>query len=299
MNSPILVTGATGNVGRQVVSQLVRAGHRVRALSRNPASAHFPREVEVVQADLGAPESLDEALNGVEAVFLLWRSQGIQAVPATLDRFQQDAKRIVFLSSSAVRDDTDQQSNPIGWLHAEIEHAIERSGLAWTFLRPGGFASNALWWWAPQIQSSDILRWPFARASTAPIHEADMAAVAVRALTEDGHAGAKYILTGPESLTQTEQLSAIGQAVGRRLRFEEIPPVQARQEMTAILPSFVVEILLDVWSKTLDHPAPVTTTVSDVTGLPARTFHEWALDHAASFRLVATEANRTSTAGVV
>lgn len=290
MGSPILVTGATGNVGRQVVSQLAGAGHRVRALSRNPASAHLPREVEVVRGDLSTPESIENALNGVEAIFLLWRSQGIQAVPPLLDRFRQHAKRIVFLSSSAVRDDLDQQNNPIGWLHAEIEHAIEKSGLAWTFLRPGAFAANALSWWAPQIQSGATLHWPFARAATAPIHEADIAAVAVRALTEDGHGGAKYILTGPESLTQAEQLNAIGDAVERRLRYEEIPPAAARQELATFLPSFVVEILLDVWSKSVEHPAPVTTTVTDVTGSLGRTFRQWASDHAASFQPQAIEA---------
>lgn len=284
MHSPILVTGATGNVGREVVSQLAAAGHRVRALSRNPAFAHLPREVEVMQGDLSVPEGLDAAVNGVEVVFLLWRSEAIQAVPLVLERFKQHAKRIVFLSSSAVRDDTDQQTNPIGWLHAEIEHAIEKSGLAWTFLRPGAFAVNLIRWWAPQIQSGDTLRWPFAPAATAPIHEADIAAIAVRALTENGHTGAKYILTGPESLTQAEQLNAIGEAAGRRLRYEEIPPAIARQEMASLVPSFVLEILLDVWSKAVNHPAPVTTTVADITGLPGRTFRQWAADHAASFQ---------------
>ena len=122
--------------------------------------------------------------------------------------------------------------NPVLALRTEIERLIETSGRQWTFLRPGMFATNALHWWAPRIRAgSDVVRWPYAAAPTAPIHERDIAAVAVRALCEDGHAGAEYVLTGPQSLTQFEQISTIGDVIGRSLRMEEISPEDAKHEL--------------------------------------------------------------------
>ena len=112
----------------------------------------------------------------------------------------------------------------------QIERLIETSGLQWTFLRPGMFAANALHWWAPQIRVGDLVRWPYLAAPTAPVDERDIAAVAIRALCEDGHAGAEYVLSGPQSLSQFEQVSAIGRVIGRSLRIEEISPDEARRE---------------------------------------------------------------------
>ena len=145
---------------------------------------------------------------------------GVDRPPATvapaLERMAKHARRIVFLSSThKTAHPFFQQPNPVRVLHAEIERLIETSGLQWTFLRPGMFAANALWWWAPQIRAGDVVRWPYLAAPTAPIDERDIAAVAVRALCEDGHAGAEYVLTGPQSLSQLEQISAIGDVIGR------------------------------------------------------------------------------------
>src|SRR5262249_42231917 len=143
----ILVTGASGNVGRQVVSQLLRAGARVRALTRNPESAALPREVDVLRGDMSAPETLDgRQLEGVEAGILGRGLLGVDAA-AFVNAVAKHARRIVFLSSAAVRDDVEKQTNPIGQAHADIERLIENSGLEWTHLRPGGFATNARWWW--------------------------------------------------------------------------------------------------------------------------------------------------------
>src|SRR6185503_4097115 len=113
---------------------------------------------------------------------------------------------------------------PLAIMHAEIERLIKTSGLDWTFLRPGMFSANARSWWAPQIRAGDVVRWPYADAPTAPIHEDDLAMVAVKALIENGHERAEYVLTGPESLTQREQVEIIGEVIGRRLHFEEISP---------------------------------------------------------------------------
>jgi len=170
-------------------------------------------------------------------------------------------------------------------LGAQIERLIETSGRQWTFLRPGMFAANARSWWAPRIRAGgDVVRWPYSAAPTAPIHERDIAAVAVRALCEDGHAGAEYVLTGPQSLSQFEQISTIGGAIGRSLRMEEISPEDARHELLTVIPAVAVNMLLAAWAAAIGQPALVTSTVAEITGAPARTFRDWAADHAAEFR---------------
>ncbi len=279
----ILVTGATGNVGRQVVAQLLARDIRVRALARTPESAGLPRRVEVVRGDLTDPATLDAALSDIDAVFLVWRAPPEAAAPA-LERIAQHARRIVFLSNLTVRDDAEEQDYSVTTLHARIERLIEASGVPWTFLRPGAFAANALIWWAPQIRAGDIVRWPYPGAVTSPIDERDIAAVAVRALCEAGHAGAKYILTGPQSLTQRDQVGIVGAAIGRQLRFEEIPPEVARRELAVALSPAIADMLLKAWAASLGKPAPVTSTVAEVTGGPALSFRDWALDNAAAFR---------------
>ncbi|HEX4961668.1 MAG TPA: NAD(P)H-binding protein [Thermoanaerobaculia bacterium] len=278
----ILVTGATGNIGRQVVSQLLATDARVRALTRNPDAADLPPGVEVVRGDLTDPEALDGCLDGVDVVFLVWTAPA-GAVPAAVDRMAKHARRIVFLSSPhRTPHPFFQQPNPLATLHGDIERLIEASGLQWTFLRPGMFAANSLSWWAPQIRAGDVVRWPYAAAPTAPIHERDVAAVAVRALLEDGHDGAEYVLTGPQSLSQLEQVATIGDVIGRSLRFEEVSPEEWRRELLA--PASVVNMLLNAWAAAIGQPALVTSTVAEITGSPARTFRDWVTDHAEELR---------------
>ncbi|HEX5426181.1 MAG TPA: hypothetical protein VFW94_21715 [Candidatus Acidoferrales bacterium] len=165
-----------------------------------------------------------------------------------------------------------------------IERLIETSVLEWTFLRAGMFARNALHFWGPQIRIGDIVRWPYIDAPTAPTDERDLAAVAVRALCEDRHAGAEYVVTGPQSLTQAEQVQAIGRAMRRSLRVEEISPDDARLELLPVLgsPAFV-DMLLSAWAAARGQQAFVTSTCAEVTGAPARSFLQWATDHAAEF----------------
>ncbi len=147
------------------------------------------------------------------------------------------------------------------------------------------FAGNARHFWGPQIRTGDVVRWPYLDAPTAPIDERDVAAVAVRALSEEGHAGAEYVVTGPQSLTQAEQVQIIGRAIGRRLRVEEIPRDDARSELLPVLGSpTMVDMLLNAWAAARGQPAFVTSTCEQVTGAAPRTFLEWATDHAAEFR---------------
>jgi uncharacterized protein YbjT (DUF2867 family) len=279
-----LVVGATGNIGRQVVLQLAANHQPVRALTRNPDGASMPPQVEVAQGDLTSPQSLDGCLSGIDAVFLVWTAPLAAFAPA-LERIAKHARRIVFLSAPLKTPHPFfQQPNPSRMQTEQIESMIEASGLDWTFLRPGMLASNSRHWWAPQICAGDVVRWPHLNVPTAPIDELDIAAVGVRALCDDGHAGAEYVLTGPQSLSQFEQISTIGRAIGRTLSIQEIPPGEAQHELSATMPAFIVKMLLDAWSAGAGLPAFVTSTVADITGTPARTFLEWATDHAADFR---------------
>ncbi|ACZ83376.1 NAD(P)H-binding protein [Streptosporangium roseum] len=280
----ILVTGATGNVGRQVVSQLQDAGVAVRALVRDPSSAGLPEKVDVVRGDLSAPDTLEAALDGVESVFLVWPFLTADGAPAVLDAVGRHARRIVYLSSAGVREDVERQGDPINQFHADVERLIERSGLEWTFLRAGGFAANALAW-APEIRDGGVVRAPFGAATRSLIHERDIAAVAVRVLTGDGHGGAKHHLTGPELLSTVEQVRAVGEAAGRPARFEEIPAEEARRQMLdSGWPASVVEGIFDAHEGMVTEPERITSTVEEITGVPARTFRQWAADHAGDFR---------------
>ena len=275
----ILVTGATGTVGRQTVSQLLEAGAEVRALTRHPDAARLPSGVDVVGIDLSDPSTLAPALNGVEAVFLVWPFTTVERAPEVLDTVERRARRLVYLSSAG-----GQQPDPVGLFHADMEQLIEQSKLEWTFLRPSGFASNTLMW-AGQIRGDGVVRWPYGAAARSLIHESDIAAVAVRALTGEGHVGAKHVLTGPELLTQVEQVQTIGEAIGRPARWEDVPPAAVRDGLAAAFgDASFADHALDTWARFVEEPELVTSTVERVTGTPARTFREWASDHAGDFR---------------
>ncbi len=281
---PVLVTGATGRVGRVVVDELLRAGVPVRALTRRrAAAAALPSTVEIVPGDLTVPESLEPALQGASAVFLVWTAAPTTA-PAVVERLATHAQRVVFLSSPhRTPHPFFRQPNPMAALHADIERLISAAGLASTIIRPGMFASNTLNWWAASIRDGDVVRWPYGAAETAPIDVRDIAAVAARALHEDGLAGGDYVLTGPESLSQAEQVRLIGAAIGRRIQFEELSPEEFRHETADTWPRPVVDMLLAAWAATIGLPAFVTSTVSDIVGSPPRTFRQWAIDHSAAF----------------
>jgi uncharacterized protein YbjT (DUF2867 family) len=179
---PVLVTGATGRVGRAVVDQLLGAGVPVRALARRPATAGLPATVEVVAGDLTVPESLDAALQDVGTVFLLLTTPPDRA-PAIIERLSSHTRRVVFLSSPhKTPHPFFQQPNPMARFHADVERLIAAAGLESTIVRPGMFASNARLWWASAIRGGNVVRWPYGAAETAPIDERDVAAVAARAL---------------------------------------------------------------------------------------------------------------------
>jgi uncharacterized protein YbjT (DUF2867 family) len=281
--SPVLVTGATGRVGRVVVDRLLDAGVPVRALTRrSEGGARLPPNVDVVSGDLTAPESLDAGLRGVSAVFLVWTAPPTTA-PAVIERVATNTGRVVFLSSPhQTPHPFFQQPNPMAVMHADIERLIAASSLESTIIRPGMFASNALLWWANAIRTTGVVRWPYGAAETAPVDERDVAAVAARTLYQDGHAGGDYVLTGPESLSQAEQVKIIGDVLGRRIEFEELSPDEFRTETEGSWPRVVVDMLLDAWGATLGTPAYITSTVADILG-SARSFRQSVADDATAF----------------
>ena len=281
---PVLVTGATGRVGRVVVDLLIEAGVPVRALvHRSESAATLPPNIEVVTGDLTVPESLDAALRGVSTVFLVWTAPPTTA-RAVVERLAAHVRRVVFLSAPhRTPHPFFQQPNPMAVLYADLERMIAEAGLESTIIRPGMFASNALLWWAGAIRDDGIVRWPYGGAETAPVDDRDVAAVVARTLYDDGHTGGDHVLTGPESISQAEQVRIIGDVVGRRIEFEELLPNEFRDETAGTWPRPAVDMLLAAWGATMGRPAYITSAVSDILGSPARTFREWAADHAAAF----------------
>jgi uncharacterized protein YbjT (DUF2867 family) len=269
----VVVTGATGAVGRLVVQRLIDAGRAVRAVTRNPARAASAVPAEIVGGDLDDPDSLTLAFTGAESLFLLSHPATAVAVARLAQRC--GVVRIVTLTSILA----DREAAGEHY-HLRVEHAVESTGLAWTHIRPGMFASNLLGW-AEAIRREGVVREPYANAAQTPIHEADVAAVAAATLLHDGHAGRIYPLSGPQTLTKPEQLAAISAALGRQLDFEEIEPDAWRQAGSA--PGFVQDFLLEIWARSTQAPEPVLSTVQEVTGRPARTLTEWATDHREHF----------------
>src|SRR5262249_12204938 len=238
----ILVTGATGNIGREGIAQLRAAARPVPAMSRQPQAGNLWDDVDVVRGDLAAPDTLDRALDDVAAVFLIWVAP-LAAAAEAIARIASRAGRIVFLSAPIrTAHPFFQQPNALRTVHAGVEELIEKSGARWTVLRPAPFALNCRTWWAPQIRTGATVRWFRASASTAPVHERDIAAFAVRALCDEAHDAMDYVLTGPQSLTQREQLAIIGDSIGRTLVFDEVSPDIARRELLA--PAWVADMLL-------------------------------------------------------
>jgi uncharacterized protein YbjT (DUF2867 family) len=281
----ILVTGSTGNVGRHVVDLLDSAGVQFRAMTRDPDAARLPAHVDVVRGDLSVPASLDSCLRDIDTVFLVWVAPP-DAIEGALERIATHARRIVYLTAPLKTPHPFfQQPNPSRAIAERMERVIEQSGLEWTFVRAGMFAGNARHFWGRQIRAGGVIRWPYLNAPTAPTDERDIATIAVRTLCDSGHAGAEYVVTGPQSLTQAEQIQTIGRAIGRSLDIEEMTPDQAQSELLPVLGSSVfINMLLNAWRAALGRPAFVSSTYAALAGKAPRPFFEWAADYAAEFR---------------
>lgn len=257
-----LVIGATGQVGRPLVAELVARGVAVRALVRRPASADLPVGVEVVAGDLTSLASVAAAASGVDRVFLVWPFTTSSGFEALLDALG-DVRRLVYLSSAG--------SVPF---HDEVEALIAASGLEWTFLRPSGFAANTLGW-AAGIQAGEV-RLPYGAAARSLIDERDIAAVGVRALLSPGHEGKAYELSGPVALTQLEQVETIASVLGREVRFVELTPEEGRALFRAAWgDSPYVDGAIAGLAQWVHTPERTTSVVADILGRPAIPFREW------------------------
>src|SRR5215472_7735927 len=228
----ILVTGATGNVGGELVTALANAGQAVRALVRSAGQGRFPAGAETVAGDLNDPASLRPALSGADGVFLL---PGYADMPGVLAEARRAGVRTV-VQLSGMSAGSGDMSNAITAYMARSEQAARESGLAWTILRPAMFMSSAFQW-VPQLRDGDVVRAPFGHVRAAVTDPADIAAVAALALTTPGHEARVYELSGPEPLTPADRVAILGRALGRGLRFEAQTDEDARTEMSATTPA--------------------------------------------------------------
>ncbi|ADH65489.1 MULTISPECIES: SDR family oxidoreductase [Nocardiopsis] len=274
MAETILVTGATGNTGRHVVAGLLAEGVAVRALVRDPGRARLPEGVEVVGGDITDPGAVSAAAEGATGAYLLWPGYGTEGIEETVAALTGHVRRVVYFSAVAAGEDADS-------VWGRVEAAVRASGREWTFLRVTGMAANTLVW-AEQVRAGAV-RAPHGLASRSLVHERDVAAVAVRALLDEGHAGRAYTVTGPESLTQAEQVRILGEETGQPVRWEEQPEEEARAEIAESMGADFATAGLAYWASLVDTPEPVSGDVEAVTGRPALTFRAWARERAAHF----------------
>ena len=270
----ILVTGATGNVGRPLVDQLAAAGAHVRAVTRHPASTEFPPGVEVVA-------SAAAGIRGASAVFLNSRALGDE-LAAVVDLVRREGvTRLVALSAINADDDFSRQPSRFrGDRNKEVEQYAVDSGLEWVSLRPTVFVTNFFGMWAPQIKAGDVVSGPYAQASTAPIVDRDISAVAAYALLTDELLGRKVPLTGPQALTNTELVEIIGAVLGRELRYQEVPPELVRQRFIGLgFPAEFADAYVALLSATVSKPALVTHEVEKILGRPAEGFGDAVAAH--------------------
>ena len=270
----ILVTGATGNVGRPLVTQLHRAGAAVRAVTRNPDTAAFPAGVEVVSSALGA-------LAGASAVFLNSRALGEDLDDVVEAARREGVRRLVALSAINADDDFSRQPSRVrGDRNKEVEQAAVDSGLEWVSLRPTVFASNFVGMWAAQIRAGDVVGGPFAAASTAPIVERDIAEVAAQAFLTDDLVGQRIPLTGPQAFTNAEMMELIGEVLGRPLRYQEVTVAAVRERFIGLgFPADFADAYIAFLAATVDQPALVTHDVEKILGRPAEPFARWVSTH--------------------
>ncbi|SDK14555.1 NAD(P)H-binding protein [Nonomuraea jiangxiensis] len=269
-----LVTGATGSVGRHVVDHLLRAGHPVRALTRDPARARLPAAAQVVQGDLTRVETLVPALRGVTGVHL------IDVADTGYAPLRNGQEIVEALQAAGVR----RVTLLGGWSPGTLEPALSAADLAWTSVQPTEFMANALAW-AEQVRTRGVVEEAFGATKTAMVHEADIGAVIATVLTEDGHAGHAYGLTGPELLDLPAKVRILAEAIGREITFVELTVDQMRERYRAQgVPEEMIEFRIEVFGNVPADAYQITPTVEQVTGRPPRTFAQWAAANAEAFR---------------
>ncbi|GHK06007.1 nucleotide-diphosphate-sugar epimerase [Streptomyces sp. Y2F8-2] len=270
----VLVTGSRGAVARTLIGLLRERGFAVGAASSRPDGP------DTVRCDLTDPSTFATALKGVTSVFLY-------AEPSRIGEFAQEAtdagvEHVVLLSSAAVLA-PDAESSPVAKSHLDVEKALDASCLHATSLRPGSFASNALAWrWS--LRSGRPISLPFPGSHSDPVHECDIAEAALAVLSDPALGGRPYTLTGPQSLTFTEQIDILSRVTGRSIPFREVTREEWKEEMAEHVPAAFADSLLDWWQSNDGCPVDLTPCVQELTGHPARTFATWTRDHVDDFR---------------
>jgi uncharacterized protein YbjT (DUF2867 family) len=270
----IVVTGATGNVGRPLVTALAAAGARVRAVTRTPKTAGFAPGVDVV-------DTAADALPGASAVFLNSRALGESLATVVAECRRTGVTKLVALSAINADDAFSRQPSRFrGDRNKEVEQLATDSGLAWVSLRPTVFATNFAGMWAAQIRAGDVVAGPYAAASTAPIVESDIAAVAARALLTDDLVGQRIPLTGPQAFTNAELVEVIGAVLDRRLQYREVPPDAVRQRFIGLgFGADFADAYMAMLAETVDHPALVTHDAEKILGRAPVSFAQWVSEH--------------------
>ncbi|MET9519994.1 NAD(P)H-binding protein [Streptomyces sp. NPDC002994] len=271
----IVVTGATGNIGRPLVAALAEVGEDVVAVSRRPLPSGLPDGVRHAQADLGNFASMKPVLEGADAFFILLAGElngPGESATVLLDLAKEaEVKRVVLVSSqlAGTRSDTVSHNRL-----REFEAAVRESGLDYTILRPGGFASNAFAW-AESVRGQRSIFHPFGEVALPVVDPADIAAVAAVALREDGHSGQTYVLTGPEAITPRQQAAVIGEALGGDVTYVELTREAAHAHLAQFMPEDVIGGTLDVLGSPLPVEQLVSPDVQKVLGRPAGSFAGW------------------------
>jgi (4-alkanoyl-5-oxo-2,5-dihydrofuran-3-yl)methyl phosphate reductase len=281
----ILVTGATGAVGSEVVKQLAEAGESVRILTRDPGKAKkFGKSVEVIQGDLEKPETLAPAFTGVDKVFVLSNYPLIAVLEgnAYVAAKAAEVKQIVKLSGRHVNADFFSGTALAKW-HIESEQRLQSLGIPWTILRPGSFASNFLLWF--DRQNSAIFL-PVGEGKDSFIDPRDIAACAAKLLTTSGHDGRIYEITGSEHLSFAQLAEKISAAIGKKVSYQSIPEEALRQGLLSMgIPAPTAESFITFFAAVRNGKIyPPTSAVADLLGRPPRSFDEWARDNAAALR---------------
>lgn len=280
----ILITGATGNIGKELIPILIESGQSVRVLVRDPRKvAHLESRVERAVGDLDKPETLVPAVAGVEGLFLVTyeAQQDINVIEAAR---RAGVQHVVKLSTLEATEHRIQ----VGKWHYEREELIRASGLDWTFLRPGMFMSNSIEWWADSIKGQGRVFFPGGKnGKVAPIAPRDVARVAALALTQPGHSGQAYELTGTELFTIGEMVKVISQVLGKPIQYVDIPPIAAKlfmlkSGMDKTLVNALMEMLASLHR---NEGAIVTGTVTQLTGQPLRPFESWCREHISAFQV--------------
>jgi uncharacterized protein YbjT (DUF2867 family) len=279
----ILITGATGNIGRELIPLLLETGQPIRVFVRDERKvAHLDKRIERVVGDLDKPETLVPAVKGVERIFLVTyeTQQDINVIEAAQ---RAGVRHIVKLSTLEATDHKIQ----VGKWHYEREELIRASGLDWTFLRPGMFMSNSIEWWAESIKGQNSVFFPGGKkGQVAPVDPRDVARVAACALTQYGHHGQAYELTGSELFTIGEMVQVISKVLGKSIQYVDIPSIAAKLFMlkTGMDKTLVNALMEMLKSLRRNEGAIATDTVERITGQPPRTFEAWCHEHIKAFQ---------------